>query len=128
MSYDVLDDRYYTDDHEWARIDDTTATIGITDYAQDELGDLVFFEFPELGDEVSQGDAFLIVESIKAVSDVYAPLSGTVVAVNDDLIDAPELANEDPYGEGWLAEIEIADPDEVRALHDAASYRDEVLD
>lgn len=128
MSYDVPDDCYYTEDHEWARIDGSTATVGIADYAQDELGDLVFFEFPAVGDEVTQGEAFLVVESIKAVSDVYAPVSGTVVAVNEELIDAPELANEAPYGDGWLVKIELDDPDEVDALYEPAAYRSEVLE
>ena len=127
MSYDVPDDLYYTDDHEWVRIDDTTATIGIADYAQDELGDLVFFEFPAVGTEVSQGEAFLIVESIKAVSDVYAPVSGTVTDVNEALMDAPERVNEDPYGAGWLAKIEFTDPDDLNRLYDATAYRGDVL-
>ncbi len=128
MNYDIDPDAYYTDDHEWARLDDGTATIGIADYAQDELGDLVFFELPAVGDHLTQGDQFAVVESIKAVSDVYAPLSGEVTALNDQLHDAPELPNEDPYGEGWLVKIAVDDPDELATLFDAETYETELLE
>lgn len=128
MSYEIPDDLYYTEDHEWARIENGTATIGLADFAQSELGDLVFFELPTVGEEVSQGDAFAVAESIKAVSDVYAPLSGTITDVNEDLIDAPEAVNEDPYGGGWLIKIEIADRDEVDALYDPTAYEEELIE
>lgn len=98
------DDRRYSDDHEWAQSSGETVRIGITDYAQDQLGDIVFVEMPELGDRLKQGDAFGSLESVKAVSEIYIPLGGEVVSVNEDLEDAPELVNEDPYG-NWIVEI-----------------------
>ncbi|MFP4218604.1 MAG: glycine cleavage system protein GcvH [Salinarchaeum sp.] len=128
MSYETHDDLYYTEDHEWARPEDGTATIGLADYAQDELGDLVFFELPAVGDELTQGDAFAVVESIKAVSDVYAPVSGEVIEVNEALHDNPELTNEDPYGDGWLVKVEMADPDELDNLYDIDAYEAELLE
>lgn len=98
------DDRRYSDDHEWAQGSGETVKIGITDYAQDQLGDIVFVEMPEVGDRLKQGDAFGSLESVKAVSEIYIPLGGEVVSVNEDLEDAPELVNEDPYG-NWIVEI-----------------------
>ena len=113
----------YSSDHEWVRRDGDTVTIGITEYAQDALGDVVFVEIPEQGAGVSSGDSFTEVESTKSVSDIYAPVSGTIAAVNDALESHPELLNSDPYGEGWICSIEMSDPAEFAALMDADSYR-----
>jgi glycine cleavage system H protein len=126
MSFDAPDDRRYLDSHEWARLDDGVVTVGISDFAQDELGDVVFVEFPDVGEEIAAGDAFGVVESIKAVSDLYAPISGEVTAVNDALLDRPELVNDDPYDEGWMLEVEPADEDELDDLLDADAYREQV--
>ncbi|PSP94745.1 glycine cleavage system protein H [Halobacteriales archaeon QS_4_62_28] len=126
MSFNVPDDLRYLDTHEWVRQDDDTATVGISDFAQDELGDVVFVELPDEGDELTAGTDFGVVESIKAVSDVYAPVSGTVTAVNDDLIDRPELLNEDPYGDGWLLELELADESELDGLLSPDEYSDQI--
>ena len=126
MTYDVPDDRRYLESHEWARVDDGVARVGISAFAQDELGDIVFVELPATGDELSQNEAFGVIESIKAVSDLYAPVSGTVSAVNDDLETAPELVNDDPYEEGWMVEVEIADEGELDDLLSAADYRDQI--
>ena len=114
----------YSNDHEWVRVDGTTARIGITDYAQDALGDVVFVQLPQIGTVVGAGDTFGEVESTKSVSDVYAPISGTVVAVNDALADNPGLLNDDPYGDGWLCTIEPSDDSELGALLSADGYRE----
>lgn len=119
----IPSDLRYSTDHEWIRRDGATVTIGITEYAQDALGDVVFVEIPEQGESLSAGDSFTEVESTKSVSDIYAPVSGTITAVNDALEDQPELLNSDPYGEGWLCSIEMSDPDEFEALLDAEGYR-----
>ena len=113
----------YSKDHEWIRVDGSVATIGITDYAQDALGDVVYVEIPKVGTRVGSGDRFGEVESTKSVSDVYAPLSGVVVAVNDAVASSPELLNSDPYGAGWLCAIELDDAAQVQALLDADAYR-----
>jgi glycine cleavage system H protein len=126
MTFDVPDDRRYLDSHEWARLDDGVVTVGVSDFAQDELGDVVFVEFPDVGEEISAGEAFGVVESIKAVSDLYAPISGEVSAVNEALLDRPELVNDDPYGEGWMLEVEPADEDELDDLLDADGYREQI--
>lgn len=112
----------YTKEHEWVRIEGEMATVGITDHAQSELGDIVFVELPEEDDEVEAGDGVAVVESVKAVSDVYAPLSGRIAAVNTAVEDSPELVNEDSYGEGWLFRIQISDPDEIDDLLTAEAY------
>jgi len=112
----------YSSDHEWIRQDGNVVTIGITEYAQDSLGDVVFVEVPEQGSEVSIGDSFTEVESTKSVSDIYAPVSGTIAAVNEALDGQPELLNSDPYGEGWICSIEMSDPSELDALLDADAY------
>ncbi|TVQ72686.1 MAG: glycine cleavage system protein GcvH [Oceanospirillales bacterium] len=113
----------YVASHEWIRDEgDGTVTIGITDHAQDLLGDVVFVELPEVGDKVSAGDDIGVVESVKAASDVYAPLTGEVVAVNEDLEDAPELVNSDPYGDGWFIRLRLTDADELDDLLDADGY------
>lgn len=113
---------HYTDDHEWIAIDGGRARVGITDYAQNELGSVVYVQLPKVGATVSAGDAFGEIESSKSVSDVYAPVSGTVVAVNDALGGSPDLTNTDPYGGGWLCEIEMSDPSQAAGLLDAAAY------
>lgn len=116
----VPDDLAYSSDHEWIRSDGNRARVGITDYAQDALGDVVFVDLPEVGAEVAAGDTVAEVESTKSVSDIFAPLSGTIVEVNTDLTDAPERLNDDPYGEGWIFVIESSDGGD---LLDAAAYR-----
>ncbi|HET9347292.1 MAG TPA: glycine cleavage system protein GcvH [Candidatus Limnocylindrales bacterium] len=115
-------DLRYTKDHEWVRVDGEEAVVGITKYATSQLGDIVFVELPDPGRTLSQFTAFGVVESVKAVSDLYAPVSGEVGAANGALADAPELVNSDPYGEGWMVRIRLADPSEVDALLDAAAY------
>ena len=120
MSYP--DDLRYSKEHEWVRADDTRATIGITSFAADELGDIVFVELPELGSSLTQFSSFGVVESVKAVSDLYAPVSGEVVEVNDALRDAPELLNSDPFGEGWIARVALSDAGELDVLMDADGY------
>ena len=121
---DVPEDRRYTRDHEWARQEDGRVRVGITHYAQDALGDVVFVKVPEADSAVEAGGAFSEVESTKSVSDVYAPVAGTVVAVNEALADAPQAINEDPYGEGWIAVIEPSDATAYDFLLDAAAYRE----
>ena len=116
-------DLRYSSDHEWIRQDGNTVTIGITDFAQDSLGDVVFVEATEAASVVTVGDSFTEVESTKSVSDIYAPVSGTIVAVNEKLDDTPELLNSDPYGEGWICSIEMSDPTQLEGLMDADGYR-----
>jgi len=120
------DDLYYTEDHEWIRLDDGTATVGITDFAQSELGDIVFVEIDPAGSSFEQGDVFGTVEAVKTVSELYMPVSGTITAVNDELETAPETVNDDPYGDGWMVEIEIEDESELEDLLDADAY-DELI-
>jgi glycine cleavage system H protein len=119
---DYPDDLAYSREHEWVRTEGSHATIGITSFAADELGDIVFVELPEVGARLAQFATFGVVESVKAVSDLYAPVSGEVVEVNEALRDAPELLNSDPFGEGWIARVEMADRAELDALLDAAGY------
>jgi glycine cleavage system H protein len=126
MSFDIPDDLHYLDSHEWVRVTDGTARIGISDFAQDELGDVVFVDLPADGEAVTAGEDFGVVESIKAVSDLYSPVSGTVTAINDALESEPELLNEDPYGEGWLVEVELDDESELDDLLDADAYADQI--
>ncbi len=116
------DDLRYHPEHDWARIDGGEATLGITWYAQDSLGEVVFYDGPEIGSEVSKDEPYAEVESVKAVSDVIAPLSGEVIAVNDSLADAPEAVNADPYDTGWMIRIRLSDPSEAEALMDSATY------
>jgi len=115
-------DLRYHPEHDWARIDGETATFGITWYAQDALGEVVFFDPPEVGSTITAGEPYAEVESVKAVSDVIAPLSGEIVEVNTALGDSPEAINEDPYGEGWLVRVALSDPGELETLLDAAAY------
>jgi glycine cleavage system H protein len=119
----VPDDVRYSTDHEWARAVDGRVRVGITDYAQDALGDVVFVALPQVGSTVEHGGVLGEVESTKSVSELYAPVAGTVVAVNDSLADAPEKLNRDPYGDGWICEIEVAGPEDLDGLLDAAGYR-----
>ncbi|MEY2444459.1 MAG: glycine cleavage system protein [Ilumatobacteraceae bacterium] len=113
----------YSRDHEWVAIDGTRARIGITDYAQDALGDVVFVQAPAMGSAVTAGETFSEVESTKSVSDIYAPVTGTIVAVNDGLGSTPDALNSDPYGAGWICEIEMSNPADVEALLDAVGYQ-----
>ena len=116
-------DRRYIQEHDWVRIEaDGTATFGITDYAQDSLGDVVFVELPEPGSEVSQGESFGEIESVKAVSELIAPVSGRIAERNETAVDAPELVNESPYEEGWLLKVEVTDPAEIDGLMSAEEY------
>jgi glycine cleavage system H protein len=119
----VPDELQYTREHEWCRIQGKRAIIGITDHAQDQLGDIVYLELPDVGDVVKKGETFGVVESTKAVSDLFAPVSGKVVEVNDPLADAPETINEDPYEEGWMIQVEMSDEAERAGLLDAPAYR-----
>ena len=118
----VPTDLRYTKDHEWVRVDGEEATVGITEYAAGQLGDIVFVELPDVGRTLAQFAAFGVVESVKAVSDLFAPVSGEVLATNDALTGAPELVNGEPYGDGWMIRIRLADPDETEGLLDASAY------
>ena len=115
-------DLRYSEEHEWVKVDGNTAKIGITDFAQDELGDIVFVELPEVGDEIKADDAFGSVESVKTVSELYAPVSGKVIAINNDLEDSPEYVNESPYEKAWMITIELSDPSEVDKLLSPEDY------
>ena len=116
-------DLRYSREHEWVRVDGSIARIGITDFAQDSLGDVVFVQLPEVGREITAGASASEIESTKSVSDVYVPVSGVVHAVNEALVDKPELVNSDPYGDGWILEVSLTDPSELDALLDAEAYR-----
>ncbi|AEJ43525.1 glycine cleavage system protein GcvH [Alicyclobacillus acidocaldarius] len=116
----------YSREHEWVRVDGSRAYIGITDYAQDELGDIVYVELPEKGAELKAGETFGTVESVKTVSDLYAPVSGRVIEVNEALANAPEKVNESPYEEAWMIVVEMSDPSELEALLDAEAYRQHI--
>ena len=115
-------DLKYSREHEWVRVEGNLATIGITDYAQEELGDIVNVELPDEGDEIHKDEAFGAVESVKASSEVFSPVSGKIAEVNEPLMDAPEMINEDPYDEGWMVKVEISDSSELNDLMDAAGY------
>jgi glycine cleavage system H protein len=117
------DDLRYHEQHDWARVEGDIATFGVTWYAQDALGEVVFYEAPEVGGTVGKDEAYAEVESVKAVSDVYAPLSGEVTEVNEALSDNPEKINQDPYGEGWMVKVKLSDSSETEQLMDAAAYR-----
>ncbi|UCH10690.1 MAG: glycine cleavage system protein GcvH [Fidelibacterota bacterium] len=120
----IPDDLRYSNDHEWARLENDTATVGITDFAQGELGDIIFVEFPNLGDSFNKGETFGTIEAVKTVADLFMPLSGEIAAINSDLEDAPENVNNDPYGAGWMVKIKIANPGEWDELLDSAGYKD----
>ena len=117
------EDLRYHPEHDWARVDGEEATFGITWFAQDQLGEVVFFDPPQVGSSIAANQSYAEVESVKAVSDVVAPLSGEVVAVNEELKDAPEKVNDDPYGDGWLVRVRLGDPSEVDGLLDVEAYR-----
>ncbi len=116
------EDLKYSKEHEWVRVSGNIATIGITDYAQEQLGEVVFIELPDEGEEFEKDDAFGVVESVKSVNDIYAPVTGKVVEVNDPVVDSPEIANEDPYAEGWMVKVEISNPKEINDLMSAKQY------
>jgi glycine cleavage system H protein len=118
------EDLKYHPEHDWARIEGDEATFGVTWYAQDALGEVVFFDPPDVGAQVSQNQAYAEVESVKAVSDVFAPLSGEIIEVNEGLADQPEKINADPYGDGWMVKVRLSDPSEVDGLLDVGAYRD----
>ena len=120
----IPDDLRYSKDHEWARLENDTATVGITDFAQGELGDIIFVEFPNVGDSLNKGDTFGTVEAVKTVADLFMPISGEITAINSNLEDAPEEVNNDPYGAGWMVKIKPANPDEWDELLDAKGYKD----
>ncbi len=123
MADEVRENLKYTKSHEWIKIKDDIAVVGITDHAQAELTDIVFVELPEAGKEVKKGEDLCVVESVKSVSEIYAPVSGKIVKVNSKLEDSPEIINESPYDDGWLVELEISDKSEVDSLLDAAEYK-----
>jgi glycine cleavage system H protein len=123
MSFNIPSDLRYTDDDEWVRVDGDTVTVGITDYAQDALSDIVYLEFPEVGDFFGIGETFGVVESVKAAADLLMPVSGDVVEVNEDLVDTPETVNEDPYGAAWMIKIKMSEPDQLDELMDADAYQ-----
>ena len=114
--------------HEWVMVEDGVATIGVSDHAQELLGDLVYVELPEIGTTVAAGDSVGVIESVKAASDTYAPISGEVIEINDDLEDAPDRINVDPYGDGWMYKLAIEDPEELENLLDAAAYSESIVD
>ena len=116
----------YSKEHEWVAAEESVATIGITDHAQDELGEIVYLELPSVGEKISKDDPFGVVESVKAVSDIYAPVSGTVVEVNEGLPESPEVINEDPYGDGWLIKVRVSDLSELEDLMDGEEYEEMV--
>jgi len=121
---DFPDELKYTEEHEWVAVEGDIATIGISDFAQSQLGDVVFVELPEVGDDLEAGKPFGVVESVKAVSDIYSPLSGEVVEINEELPDAPETLNTSPYEDGWLIKLRLSNPEELDDLLDADSYQE----
>lgn len=120
----IPDDLHYSKDHEWVRVEGNTAVVGITDYAQDSLGDVVYVELPKVGEEFAANESFGSVESVKAVSEVFSPVSGQISGVNETLQDEPEKVNQDPYGAGWMIRVEMSNPGEVDSLLTAAEYED----
>jgi glycine cleavage system H protein len=120
----IPDDLHYSKDHEWVRVEGNIAVVGITDYAQDSLGDVVYVELPKVGDEFAANESFGSVESVKAVSEVFSPVSGEIVGINETLADAPEKVNQDPYGEGWMIRVQLSNTGEVDSLLTAAEYED----
>ena len=126
MMSDAPEELYYTEEHEWLRVEGDEVVVGITDYAQDSLTDIVYVELPEEGMEVGEMDEFASVESVKSVSAIYSPLAGTICAVNEALDDAPELINEDPYGEGWIARITMQDASVLEKMLSASNYLEQI--
>tara|TARA_B110000483_G_C18168788_1_gene532427 strand:- start:1653 stop:2033 length:381 start_codon:yes stop_codon:yes gene_type:complete len=123
---EVLENLKYSDDHEWAKIEGDTITVGITDHAQSELGDIVFVELPEVGDSIDKGDSFGTIEAVKTVAELYAPISGEIVAINESLEDEAETINSSPYSEGWIVKIKVNDPSEFEALLTAEQYKEHI--
>ncbi|SMB99445.1 glycine cleavage system H protein [Thermanaeromonas toyohensis ToBE] len=119
----IPEDLFYTKEHEWLRMEGNRGRVGITDYAQHSLGDIVFVELPPIGKEFKAGEAFGVVESVKSASDIYMPISGKVVAVNEEVVNSPQIINQDPYGQGWMIEIEPSNPEEIKELLDASGYK-----
>jgi glycine cleavage system H protein len=122
MADQIPEDLRYTEEHEWARLEGDTVVVGITDYAQEQLGDIVYVELPEIGEDFARGETIGEVESVKARSDLYTPVSGEVVEANEDLMDDPAVVNQDPYGEGWMVRLQLSDLSELEGLLDAAAY------
>ena len=120
----IPDDLHYSKDHEWVRVDGNVATVGITDYAQDSLGDVVYVELPKVGDDFAANESFGSVESVKAVSEVFSPVSGEIVGINEALADTPEKVNQDPYGDGWMIRVQMSNAGEVDSMLTAAEYED----
>ena len=120
---EVIEELKYTENHEWIKVDAEEITYGISDYAQEEMGDIVYVELPMENDDVKKGDVIGVVESVKTVSDLFAPISGTITAINEELEASPELINEDPFGEGWIAKIQIEDNDELNDLLSSEEYK-----
>lgn len=123
MAFRIPEDYYYSKDHEWAQVDENIVTVGITEFAQDSLGEIVYVELPEEGQKVTQGEPFGVVESVKAVSDLYAPVSGTVIEINTPLTDDPSILNDDPINDGWLIRIEMDSEKELASLMRAPDYK-----
>lgn len=121
--YKILDELYYTKEHIWVKIDNDIATIGITDYGQRQLGDIVFIDLPELEREVESGEVIASVESVKAISEIYSPVSGKIISINEDLSNDPSIINSDPYGDGWICDIQMKDLSEIEDLMTADDYR-----
>jgi glycine cleavage system H protein len=125
---DIPDDLKYSEEHQWVQVEDNIAMIGISDFAQEQLGEIVFLELPEVGDQMQSGKPYGVVESAKSVSDLYAPISGEVVEINAELPDSPEIINSSPYEEGWMVKVKLIDPTELDDLFDAASYEEMIED
>jgi glycine cleavage system H protein len=125
---DIPDDLKYSEEHQWVQVEDDIALIGITDFAQEQLGEIVFLELPEVGDQLQSGKPYGVVESAKTVSDLYAPVSGDVIEINDELPDSPEIINSSPYEDGWLIKVKLIDPTELDDLFDAANYEEMIDD
>jgi glycine cleavage system H protein len=123
LDFEIPDELQYSKDDEWILLEDDSVTIGVTDFAQQQLGDIVYVELPSVGDPVVVGEAFGVIESVKAVSDLNAPISGQVVAINEELVDQPEIINEECYGTGWIIKVKPSDADALDSLLDADSYR-----
>jgi glycine cleavage system H protein len=123
LDFEIPDELHYSKDDEWILLEDDSVTVGVTDFAQQQLGDIVYVELPSVGDSVVVGEAFGVIESVKAVSDLLAPISGQLVAINEDLVDQPEIINEECYGTGWIIKIKPSDPDALDSLLDADGYR-----
>lgn len=120
---EVAQGLYYTKTHEWVKVDGDVATVGVSDFAQSELGDITYLELPEPGDTVTKGEPLGVIESVKAASDIYAPVSGEVIEANEEVVDSPEVVNSDPYEAGWFVKVRLSNPDEVSELMDAAAYQ-----